>query len=396
VNSADQKISNNLRQEGLSLVEMMIALVLSSVVAVGVVQLFVANSQTYKLLNGQSRMQESARFAQEFIGRSVRIAGYKGCYSTNDGIITTLDPPDNLPYEFDLRTAIEGFDGAGGAWDPAIDDKLPKTVGCDTTCVDTNVFKTVAGLGANNGIDTIDIVENTDILTTRNVSINEAWVAVNMPTSREDIVVTVPSAGNELELDHIAFIGDCEKGTLFRITDVTLDTPSTGQATIEHLDDDVDDTANTFEQLAEVNTFQKDAMVSAVESHTFYIASGEGRNNLGNEVFSLWRKSGTSDPVELVEGVENLQVLYGIDTDEDSTPNTYVTAKVADPDWDEVVTVRVSVTVNSVDDVGSKSPPTHGCTTDSPAGPHTCLSGETYDGLLRRTFTQTIHLRNHG
>ena len=62
---------------GFSIVELLIAMVLGSIVIIGIVQLFVANSATYKVLVGQSRMQESARFSLEFIGRDVRRAGYR-------------------------------------------------------------------------------------------------------------------------------------------------------------------------------------------------------------------------------------------------------------------------------------------------------------------------------
>ena len=75
---------------GFSLVELMISLALGSVVTMGVVQLFVANAETHRLLQGQSRMQESARFALDFIGRDVRKAGYRGCFSSNDDLHTTL------------------------------------------------------------------------------------------------------------------------------------------------------------------------------------------------------------------------------------------------------------------------------------------------------------------
>ena len=70
--------------KGFSLVELVIALALGSVVTAGVVQLFVANSETHNLLVGQSRMQESARFALDFIGRQVRQAGYRGCFAAGD------------------------------------------------------------------------------------------------------------------------------------------------------------------------------------------------------------------------------------------------------------------------------------------------------------------------
>ena len=45
------------------------------IVTAGIVQLFVSNDQTYTLLTGQARMQESARFALDFISRSARDAG---------------------------------------------------------------------------------------------------------------------------------------------------------------------------------------------------------------------------------------------------------------------------------------------------------------------------------
>ena len=70
------------KQQGLSLVEVMIAITLGSVLTVGIVQLFVANSETHRLMMGQSRMQESARFAFDFMGRSLQRAGYRGCSRT--------------------------------------------------------------------------------------------------------------------------------------------------------------------------------------------------------------------------------------------------------------------------------------------------------------------------
>lgn len=365
-----------LRQKGLSLVELMVALTLGSVVTVGVVQLFVANSQTYKLLVGQSRMQESARFTLEFIGRAAHSAGYKGCYSTNDGVITTLDPPTNIPYEFELRVGVLGYDGAAGTWNPSVTSSgisttLPSSVGA----TDSNVFSTTSGTGcfgsntcAGNGIDTSAIVEGTDILTMRNLSKTDARLVTPMPTSSEDIEVAIPVNGIEFEVDHVVLISDCEKGTLFTVTGIS---EAAGVATIAHVVGTTP-TSNTFARLADVNTYETDAAVAAIETNTFYIAPGEGLNNIGDQVLSLWRKTGVAEPVELVEGVEDLQVLYGVDTDGDDVPNQYLVANLADVD--EIVTIRVAVTVNSVDEVG--------------AG--------TADGLLRRTFTQTIKLRNRG
>ena len=65
-------------EKGLSLVELMISLAIGSLITAGVVQLYTANSATYSLVMGQSRMQESARFALAFISRDVQRAGHRG------------------------------------------------------------------------------------------------------------------------------------------------------------------------------------------------------------------------------------------------------------------------------------------------------------------------------
>ena len=129
-----------------------------------------------------------------------------------------------------------------------------------------------------------------------------------------------------------------------------------------------------------------DAAVSAIESHTYFVAPGSGLNNAGSTPRSLWRKSGLQPPVELVEGVEDLQILYGVDTDNDQAPNQYLPANLV-IDWRQLTTLIVTVVVNSIDDTGGTTMSSAGCPV--PAG---CA----VDGLQRRTFTQTFQLRNHG
>ena len=378
------------RTNGFSLVELMIALALGTVVTTGVVQLFVANSETHKLLIGQSRMQESARFALDFIGRKVRQAGYRGCFSGNEDLWTTIgDPDNNIPYEFDLRFGIEGYEGSGGStWNPALTD-LPNIADA------SSVFETGYGYGGGGGIDLDAIQSGTDVVTLRHLSQVDARIggykdAANvtqygpMPSSTEPIVVGVPIGWSEFDLDHIVLIHDCEKATIFRVTTSNPwgrnadDSPKPAAVaddlTIGHDMDDVDTTQNSNLDLALINTFGVDASVSAIESHTFFIAPGEGKNNVGETPLSLWRKSTLDPPIELVEGVENLQLLYGVDTDNDGVPNQYLRASLV-TDWQKVITVRVEIWVNSVDSVGSRS---------------------NDDGLIRRHFTQTIQLRNHG
>ena len=203
-------------------------------------------------------------------------------------------------------------------------------------------------------------------------------------------------------------IHDCEKGTIFQVTDVTLNgktalaTTNTVEVEIAHLKDAPDPWRNTILTLALKNSFDADAMVSAIETNIYFIAPGAGENSSGDAPLSLWRKSGTTGPVELVEGIENLQILYGVSTDGNRTPNRYRRAN--EVNMKDVVTVRVTVFANTIDDVGGTSATTHGCSIQNCAytldggdlseydGNPGNLNGR--DGLMRRAFTKTFMLRN--
>src|SRR5258705_10356383 len=105
------------RMGGFSLIELMLALALGVVVTLGIVQLFVGNSQTYTLLNGQARMQENGRVALDLITASVRSAGYLGCAPEQPNIVKNLRGNWNLLFEFDVTRPVQGNRGnAAGTW----------------------------------------------------------------------------------------------------------------------------------------------------------------------------------------------------------------------------------------------------------------------------------------
>jgi type IV pilus assembly protein PilW len=91
---------------------------------------------------------------------------------------------------------------------------------------------------------------------------------------------------------------------------------------------------------------------------------------------------GTANP--LIEGVENMQILYGEDTDGDGSANYYVPADEI-VNMDRVVAVRVSLLVRSPEDnlTAEPVPYTYNGATTTPT-----------DRRLRRVFTSTFGLRN--
>lgn len=64
------------RSGGLSLVELLVALMLGSMIAAAGIQLLLTTSKSYRLQNGMTDVQESGRFAIEYMTRDIRMAGY--------------------------------------------------------------------------------------------------------------------------------------------------------------------------------------------------------------------------------------------------------------------------------------------------------------------------------
>ena len=72
-------IASRRTSQGLSLIELMIALLIGTILLLGVVQVFGASRTAYQLSEGMSRTQENARFALDYLQRDIRMAGHFGC-----------------------------------------------------------------------------------------------------------------------------------------------------------------------------------------------------------------------------------------------------------------------------------------------------------------------------
>lgn len=78
-------------QRGFSLVELMVAVLISSIVVIGIIQIFVSNRETSRVQTNLSRLQENSRFALEHISRVLRLAGYQG-ENVNEWVLGPLSP----------------------------------------------------------------------------------------------------------------------------------------------------------------------------------------------------------------------------------------------------------------------------------------------------------------
>ena len=105
-------------QRGLTLVELMVALVMGMVLLAGVATVFVANKQSYRLQDSLARLQENGRFAIEFLERDIRMAGYTGCKNLVLKKNTISDPPGSNTCStqgmtLDGGEPVDGFNNVG-------------------------------------------------------------------------------------------------------------------------------------------------------------------------------------------------------------------------------------------------------------------------------------------
>ncbi|MCP3675342.1 MAG: pilus assembly protein PilW, partial [Gammaproteobacteria bacterium] len=105
---------------GMTLVEIMIALVLSLVLIGGIITVFIANKATFRSQEGLAQLQENGRMALSILTNDIRNAGYGGCDFQKAIITNTLNNSNN--YVWNFTNFIDGFESTStSAWEPALD-----------------------------------------------------------------------------------------------------------------------------------------------------------------------------------------------------------------------------------------------------------------------------------
>lgn len=357
------KIRKN--QQGLTLVELMIAMVLSLVLVAGVIQVYISNKQSYRVLEGQSRVQESARFALEFLTKDVREAGYSGCRAIehmNVQIIAGTPLPG-----FGAGTAITGNEATSSSvWSPTLPASINGTV-----------------------------VGDTDVLTIQKGSSCGATIANPvMSSTNGQLKVTAPNSCSISAGDSI-MIADCTDAHIFRASGVST---SGTQQTISHGITGGTNLANHFCTgyssppssgscaSGKDKLYGLEAELVKFTSLTYFIRLGAGGLN-ALWVFDNTRAASVANPMELVEGVEDMQVTYGIDANGDDIVDSYSAANAVDTagDWDKVVSAQISLLLETQEDNLTTVNQTYSYNGTTVTGP---------DGRLRRVFTTTVGLRN--
>jgi len=336
------------RQRGLTLIEIMIAVTLGLILTAGIIQIFVGSKRTYHATEGLARMQENGRFITDVIAHDLRHVLYRGCVDPNN--------PANTAY---ISTVVtDPFD--------------PPIVGYD-----------------NSGTLPAGAVAGTDAVTVRFAEPRGIPLKSAMADEYGDITV---ASDRGLSAGDVAIIADCVQADVFTITDVIDNGSST--FVIKHdavFDGDtVNQNPNKADNGSGVTPLSKaygtDAQLMILRDRTYFVRN-TGRTAIdGTPILALARRSG-GQVEDLIEGVANLQILYG---ERLANGNVrFVPAGTSGLDMNKVAAVQVGILLQTVEAVGEPSAANQtftiaGTSVTVPAG----------DRRLWRAFNVTTRLRN--
>ena len=324
------------KQSGVSLVEIMIAMLLGIFLLGSVVQFFVSSRQSNRVHEATSRMQETGRMALEIMARDIRMADFWGCASDITNVVNNLNSAGTGYIDFQTG-GVAGTEGGAG---------VP----------DTLVLRGGFGTG----------------------------LFLEPPYGPQASANVKVAAGNDLQQGDIVLLSDCTQGDIFQISNAN---PG-GAGTIVHNTGSTTEPGNynatnpgcpgaNAHCLSKV--YGADANMFAVQEITYSVGTGsEGEP-------ALFRNG-----AEFLDGVEDLQILYGEDTSAagsagEGIANYFVPANQV-ADMEKVIGIRIAVVARS----------DHDNLVTGNAQSYAVLGSAVTaaDRRIRRVYETTVNIRN--
>ena len=366
-------------QRGMTLVELMIALTIGLMLLAGAASMFITNKRIYQDIGDLGALQENGRFALELMMKDLRMAGYPGCDNDLELVNNRLNDISGLPSpnNTDMLEFTSGIEGSesGSNWAPSNNS---------TDIVDTY------GDGAQQ-----DMVSGTDAITVRYLApivIGGTATTVNgagVTAASDDVPV---SSTQSLAAGDLIAVSDCDAADIFQITGLASSKIKHASASASALP------AGPNNSTGNISKFPVGADVNRYVVRRYFVGLDQkGTDGGGNPIYApalFWETPDTfGDPQVLVEGVENMQILYGKDTDDDNIANSYVTATDAAlgntaANWERVVNVKISMLMRTPEVNGNLENDTNTYNLlGSVVGPYN-------DKRRRRIFKTTVQVRN--
>jgi type IV pilus assembly protein PilW len=340
------------RQKGFGLVELMIAITLGLFLSAAVIQVFVATNSSSRLQDSLAMVQESARFAMRLLGEEVRMSGYMGCSSVGAVTVQNIALPSSA-VDFSPRTVYVGEDNL------------------------------------NNG-NALGAVAGTDAIQVKKAS--EEFIRIDTTTAATASQLNVADNTLGLVQGDYVMVADCLNANVFRVSN-TPEKTGKGATSYQH----ASGSYNSSGSLSKV--YGPDSEIFAFETINYFVRDTGRDTPSGNPVYALYfqqRLAGSggvmSAATEVVEGVEDMQLTYGVDVNGDRAVDEYRSAAaITAAEWEDVLSVRISLQmVGPEENVVGKSGSADAQTVVDSSG--TVIAND--DGRFRQVFTNVFAIRN--
>lgn len=328
------------RAQGFTIVELMVAVAIGMLLLAGLSSLFASNSAAQMEIERANRQVENGRYAMQLMTGDLRNAGY---YSEYDPVELAVPAALPDPCAIDMATlrgalafAVQGYDNSNA-------------LGCLS-----------------------DVKANTDAVVVRHTHTCVVGAADCEDATAGGPFFQASQCSNQYEL------GSSDKTKHYQISEIN--------------------SGFTLHQYncTEVNNSGTAADVRRLLTHIYFVSNnslaGDGIPTLKRaEVVS---KNGVMSVqiVPLAEGIENMQLEYGLDSNEDGVADSFTT-KINDAEWGNVVSVKLHLLARTLSpSLGHTDSKTYVLGADDKGQPNVINASN--DKFKRHVFTSLIGLPN--
>jgi type IV pilus assembly protein PilW len=319
------KVSKFIRYtSGFTLVELLIAMTLGVFMMAGVLAVFISSKQSYAQQDALGQMQENARFALEMLSRETRMAGFGGC-SNEISVANTLTGTIG-----EVATFSRGLTGYLGS--------------------DTNSTFPAAFQGASE--------PNTDAIVIHTVDNDSALIVSGHNPSSANIPFN--TSDSTLKTGDIVVMVDnnCSNMAIFANTGPTNNSNNAGESvhntgnitgfSYQNCDNRLKGSFTCTDTSSALTlAYSNGSSVYKMDSFAYYI----GTSSADSSILSLYREdlSGSTGAREMVEGITDLEMYYGLKTG--NNVQYFKADGISAANWVNVQSVRYNVTVRSLSSV---------------------------------------------
>lgn len=366
INALSGKIVFKKNIKGYSLIELMVTLLIGMIILNGVFQVVLTSKRSYLDHKEISYIQENARFALDVLSRDIRMAGYIGCANNNTEKVNVI------------ANNVMGFAG----------------------------ISSIAGFDDNDGINAFpapyrnQVLANTDSLIIRRGEADEELLVREQNTTTNTITLW---QNHTFEANQPMIIVDdaCSYSALFTASEINSPNSVSHNISANNCSNILRGRYTCSEcngtdcpNALPIANYKAGSRIMPLISNAYFIGDSSllpGTPALKRQAMVVHSGTITTRTEELATGVENIQFLYGIDSNNDGRVNEYRSANnmdvdnngaIDEKDWETVNIVKINMLLRSQSPVFSD--------------PQTVkFDGIDYIGVfMRQVVSTTIQIRN--